>query len=250
MINIGDIVPKQFDMVLVGLSYLIAVLGSYVALECTVRIPRPDGRAQIGFVLGGAVALGGVAIWSMHFIGMTALQTAIDIEYQVLPTLVSLIAAVVVSSLALWFVGSGTFTTSKLLISGVLTGIGVAVMHYLGMAAMQMGASLRWDMTIVTISVVIAIIAATVALWLAFNLRRSWQRSIAALVMGAAVCGMHYTGMAAGTLVCAAMPAHGNSAIGGNDLSMAVFVIALMILGAVVVYAILNWEPDDMATAS
>ncbi len=248
--NIGDIIPKQFDTVLVGLSYFIAVLGSYVALECTVRIPQPDGRARLGFVIGGAVALGGVAIWSMHFIGMTALQTAIDVEYQVLPTFVSLVAAIVVSALALWFVGTGAFTFGKLLISGVLTGIGVAVMHYLGMSAMQMGASLRWDMAIVAISVVIAIVAATVALWLAFNLRRSWQRSIAALVMGAAVTGMHYTGMAAGTLVCAAAATNGSSALGGNDLSMIVFAIALMILGAIVVYAILNWEPDYAAEAS
>jgi NO-binding membrane sensor protein with MHYT domain len=241
--TVGSVVPQEFNLVLVALSYFVSVLGSLSALECAIQIPRPDGGVRWGYVLAGAVALGGVAIWSMHFIGMTALHTQIEVEYDALLTLLSLVAAVLVSALALWFVGRGRFTLTKLVVSGALAGVGVAVMHYMGMAAMRMNALIRWDTGIVALSVVIAMAAAIVALWLAFNLKATWQRSLAALAMGVAVCGMHYTGMAAGTFVCTERKELTGSAIGGADLPIVVFVLALMILGAIGVHMILAWEP-------
>ncbi len=171
--TVGSIVAQQFNSTLVGLSYLVAVLGSFAALECAVRIPKENGTVNWGYVWSGAVALGGIAIWSMHFIGMTALHTEFVVEYDPLITFASLVAAVAVAAAALWFVGRGGTGLAKLTASGALAGVGVAVMHYLGMAAMRMEATIRWDSEIVALSVLIAMAAATVALRLAFRLNSS-----------------------------------------------------------------------------
>lgn len=248
--KIGDILQQQFDISLVLLSFFIAMLGSYVALECAVRIRGRDGKPRFGYVASAAVAIGGVAIWSMHFIGMTALNVAVPVGYDGLITLVSLVAAVVVAGIALWFVGRSEFRWSALLIGGTGTGLGVAVMHYLGMAAMRMPARIVWSTPIVLLSIVIAIVASIVALWLCFNLRSRVLRVAAAAVMAVAVCGMHYTGMVAGTFVCTSLSIELLGSVRGHDLPFFVFSIALMILGALTIYMILNYERRVAAVAS
>jgi NO-binding membrane sensor protein with MHYT domain len=116
--------------------------------------------------------------------------------------MVSLAAAIVVSALALGYVASGPATIRRLLVAGPLAGIGVTVMHYLGMYSMRFYGYFEWDLNTVGLSALIAMTAATAALWLAFNTHKVWHRAIAAQVMATAVCTMHYTGMAAASVVC------------------------------------------------
>lgn len=187
----------SYALHIVALSYVMAVIGSFTALQIATRIPSAKGMSLLGWLFAGGLALGGGAIWSMHFIGMTAYHTGMDISYDPIMTAVSLVIAVVVAMVGLVIVGKSNSKIIFLLLAGVAGGIGVCAMHYLGMAAMIVEAKTSYDYTIVGISVVIAIAAATAALWLAFNLRGNMQRFGSAFVMGIAVCGMHYTGMSA-----------------------------------------------------
>ena len=133
----------------------------------------------------------------MHFIGMIAYETSMAVAYDPLLTFVSLIIAVSFVGIGIVILGRNQDSIALLLIAGVITGLGVASMHYSGMAAMIMPAKMHYDSTLVIVSIVIALVAATTALWLAFNLDGTLQMMIASVVMGIAVCGMHYTGMAA-----------------------------------------------------
>ena len=186
----------QYEPLLVALSFLISVLGSYTALQLAIAIPQARGRgAALGWVTGAAVALGGGAIWSMHFIGMNAADMGVPVAYDATLTFTSLLLAILAPGVGLYMVGRGQGSVVKLLLAGIFTGLGVAVMHYTGMAAMIMQATINYDPNLFNLSLVIAVAAATVAFWLAFNLRGNLQRFGSALVMGVAVCGMHYTGM-------------------------------------------------------
>src|SRR2546422_8470675 len=186
----------EYDTLLVALSYVISVFGSYTALQPAIAIPQArTWAAVIGSVTGASVALGGGAIWSMHFIGMNAADMGVPVAYDPLLTFLSLILAVVAPAIGLFIVGRSDGGPFNLPLGGILTGLGVALMHYTGMAAMIMPAKITYDTTLFVASLVIAVVAATVALWLAFNLRGNLQRFGSAIVMGIAVCGMHYTGM-------------------------------------------------------
>jgi NO-binding membrane sensor protein with MHYT domain len=186
----------HYQPLLVVLSYVISVLGSYTALRLAIAIPQsPDRASALGWTLGAAIALGGGAIWSMHFIAMNAADMGVPVAYDATLTFASLGLAILAPGIGLYMVGRGQGSTLKLLLAGVLTGLGVALMHYTGMAAMIMPATISYDPALFNLSLAIAVAAATVALWLAFNLRGNLQRFGSALVMGVAVCGMHYTGM-------------------------------------------------------
>jgi len=186
----------QYEPFLVALSYVISVFGSYTALQLAIAIPQArTWGAVIGSVIGAAAAVGGGAIWSMHFIGMNAADLGIPVAYDPVLTITSLILSILAPAIGLFIVGRSDGGPINLPLGGVLTGLGVALMHYTGMAAMIMPAKISYDLTLFLASIVIAIVAATVALWLAFNLRGNLQRFGSAFVMGIAVCGMHYTGM-------------------------------------------------------
>lgn len=204
--NPGDIVPFGWDLSLIALSYLAAVVGSFIALHCAQAIPSGEGRVNWLALWASAVALGGGAIWYMHFIGMAAFTPprGLAIRYDLLITVASMVAAIVVAGIALFIVGRNPRNFANLLIGGVFAGSGVAIMHYIGMGAMRMQAVIEWNASIVAASVGIAIAAATAALWLTFNTPGFVQRAIAAVVMGVAVCGMHYTGMYAASFICVA----------------------------------------------
>src|SRR5262252_6706320 len=186
----------HYQPFLVALSYAISVLGSYTALQLAIAIPQAQDRTSaLGWVLGAAVALGGGAIWSMHFIAMNAADMGVPVAYDATLTFASLVLAVAAPALGLYVVGRGQGGALRLVVAGTLTGLGVALMHYTGMAAMIMPATITYDPTLFYASLVIAVVAATVALWLAFNLRGNLQRFGSAIIMGIAVCGMHYTAM-------------------------------------------------------
>jgi two-component system, sensor histidine kinase and response regulator len=193
---------SSYNPSLVALSIIVAILVSYTALSLAARVAAA-GRGQIFYWLtGGAVAMG-VGIWSMHFIGMMAFMLPIALRYDVATTIVSLALAILTSGCALW-IGGGTRLGWRRLGSGaILMGMGICAMHYSGMSAIEITPMITYDPMLVAASILIAVVASFAALWLAFHLRsgRSWQMAIgrlgAAGIMGAAISGMHYTGMAA-----------------------------------------------------
>jgi NO-binding membrane sensor protein with MHYT domain len=216
----------QYEPLLVGLSFLISVFGSYTALQLATAIPQAQNWSTVfGSVLGAAVAIGGGAIWSMHFIAMNAADMGMPVAYDATLTYASLIIAIVSCGIGLFVVGRGEGSMTNLLVGGVLTGLGVALMHYTGMAAMIMKAKITYDITLFVLSIVIAIVAATVALWLAFNLRGNLQRFGSAIVMGVAVCGMHYTGMFAVRMK------HTGEAIAATGISLSPSNLAYSVFG-------------------
>ncbi|WP_096487635.1 MHYT domain-containing protein [Methylorubrum populi] len=196
-----------YNPALVALSLAIAVLASYTALDLGARVRSAGSRLGWAWLLGAALAMGG-GIWSMHFVGMLAFEMGLPAAYDLGSTLLSLLIAVVVTGAALAWVGRRQAARWDVLVAGPVMGIGVAAMHYTGMAAMRMPGNLAYSLPIVALSVAIAVLAATVALWLTFRPTGIWQRFIAALVMGVAVAGMHYTGMAAATITAEEGGAH------------------------------------------
>jgi NO-binding membrane sensor protein with MHYT domain len=226
-----------YDMPLVVLSYAISVFGAFTALQLAVAIPGAKGRALWGWLFGAAVAMGGGAIWSMHFIAMLAYKMPMPVRYDPVLTLASLVAAVAVTGIGLYVVGRGEPSALKLAGGGLVTGLGVGAMHYTGMAAMVMPATLSYRPSLFILSLVIAVVASIAALWLAFNLRGNWQMFGSAFVMGAAVCGMHYTGMAAAIITPAgqaAMPLEAEMSAGDLALSVALITAVLLTIALVV----------------
>ena len=216
---------------LVFVSYTVSVLGAYCALQWAAEIPHLKGWPLGGRVAGAAVAMGGGAIWSMHFIAMMACRLPVPVTYDVTLTLASLVVAVVVTGIGLFSVGTGSSNSARVIAGGVVTGLGVASMHYTGMAAMRLAARTTYQPTLVAASILIAIVAATAALWITFNMRSALLKRFSPLVMGGAVCGMHYTAMAAATFVpTGSIAASPRSGLGSDALGVMVFGTTLFVL--------------------
>lgn len=187
---------------LVFLSILIAFFASYTALDLAGRVTVAQGRSKFGWLCGGACAMG-TGIWSMHFVGMLAFSLPIPMKYHVPIVIVSLMAAIGASGVALLVVSRPSMSVGRLLTGGCLMGAGITLMHYIGMAAMDFQASMAYDRLLVTLSVLIAIGASLVGLWIAFRLRSEatsqgiLKKILGAVVIGSAIPTMHYTGMAA-----------------------------------------------------
>lgn len=240
----------HYEPFLVALSYVISVFGSYTALQLAIAIPQArTWTAVVGSVAGASVALGGGAVWSMHFIGMNAADMGMPVAYDPTLTIISLILAIVAPAIGLFIVGRSDGGWINLPLGGVLTGLGVALMHYTGMAAMIMQARITYDDTLYYASIAIAVVAATVALWLAFNLRGNWQRFGSAIVMGIAVCGMHYTGMFAVRMehTKEAVATTGMS-LSPADLAYSVFGITAVLLTLLLIYSM--WKSQRAIRAN
>lgn len=179
------------------LSYAMACVGSALGLRCTVRALAAEGKARRNWLLSAAFAIGS-GIWTMHFIamlGFTVPGTAI--RYDVPLTVLSLVVAVVVVGMGTFVVGHARSRSRSLLMGGLGTGLGVAAMHYIGMAALRLHGETSYAPLLVSLSVLIAVAAATAALWAALTVHSAAGTTVASLVMGLAVSSMHYTGMAA-----------------------------------------------------
>jgi NO-binding membrane sensor protein with MHYT domain len=179
------------------LAYLMSCMGCFLGLRCTTRARAYQGAARARWLTLAAVAIGSTGIWVMHFIAMLGFTIPDEtIRYNVPITILSMVIAVVV-------VGIGTFIVGfrdgngPLLLGGLIIGCGVASMHYIGMSAIRVPDSLTYNPLLVAVSVIIAVIAGTAALWAALRLDSLFSTIVASLIMGVAVSGMHYTGMAA-----------------------------------------------------
>jgi two-component system sensor histidine kinase/response regulator len=191
----------HYDYRLVGLSILIAVFAAYAALDLASRVTAAQGVARVAWLSGGALAMG-MGIWSMHYVGMEAFRLPVAVQYDWPTVLLSMVAAVFASAVALFVVSRKTMGMTATVLGSLLMGSGIAAMHYIGMAAMRLPAMCRYSSGLVTLSVVLAIIIAFAAMWLTFGVRGqvatwSWRKSGSALLMGLAIPTMHYVGMAA-----------------------------------------------------
>ncbi|MFE7588096.1 MHYT domain-containing protein [Kitasatospora sp. NPDC057512] len=180
-----------------ALSYLMACAGAALGLRCTLRGLAASGPARRNWLITAAAAIGS-GIWTMHFVAMFGFTVdGTELRYNVPLTVLSLVVAVLVTGLGLTVVCYGWHRGLSLLSGGVTTGLGVAAMHYLGMAALRMHGGLHYDAGTVALSVLVAVGAATAALWAAVTIRNVYAAAAAAMAMGLAVSCMHYTGMAA-----------------------------------------------------
>ena len=180
-------------------AYLLAFIGSLLGLVCTTRAraTAERGRRARWLVLA-AIAIGGAGVWLMHFMAMLGFSVPDSpLRYDPFLTMVSMAIAVVTVGAGLFIAGYGERRVLRVVAGGVVTGLGVVAMHYTGMLALRVYGRISYDRDLVGASVAVAVVAATVALWFTVSVR-SWGPVIAAAqIMAVAVCGMHYTGMAA-----------------------------------------------------
>ena len=190
------------------LAYLMSCVGCFLGLRCTTRARVYSGAARARWLTAAALAIATTGIWVMHFIAMLGFTIpGQPIRYNVPVTILSMLIAVIVVGIGTFIVGFSQSGTRPLVAGGLIIGIGVACMHYLGMAAIRVPDSLTYNPVLVAASVVIAVIAGTAALWAALRLDTLWSTLVASLIMGVAVSGMHYTGMASMRMYAATGPA-------------------------------------------
>lgn len=231
-----------------ALSYGLSVLGSFLGLLCAVRARDSLSRGRRLWWLNlAAWAIGGTAIWTMHFMAMLGFDVSgTQIRYDVPVTVASALIAVATVGVGLVIVGFGRVSWVRGMLGGLFAGVGVAAMHYVGMGAIRLRGRIDYDPSLVAASVLIAVIAATVALRLAVTVRRAGAVTGAALLMGVAVSGMHYTGMAA--MSVRLEPTGPDPA--GVSASMLLLPIMLLVIfvAFVLFYALLSTPADDEPT--
>jgi PAS domain S-box-containing protein len=231
----------SYDISLVLLSVVIAILTSYAALSLSSRILKLSGWVLRYWIFAGSLAMG-VGIWAMHFIGMLAFHGPVPLAYNIPITIGSLFVAVLASYVALYLLQKG-LTKQWLVVGALVMGLGIIVMHYVGMAAIKMVPPITYNPVLVGFSVVIAILASGISLWLAskqnaiiLNFSDRVRKISSSIIMGVAISGMHYTGMKASIFHPASVCISGHLSVGQDGLAtMVAFIsIALLILSIVV----------------
>jgi PAS domain S-box-containing protein len=241
---------SSYSIQLVVLSYIVAMLASHVTLSLAQRL-RPIDSTRAGhrplywpWILGGGFSMG-TGIWSMHFIGMLAFHLPIQVAYDLPLTTTSWLIAVVVSGFALHRFHRNDATMSGIAVPGVFIGLGISAMHYTGMAAMRMFPSIDYGPLLFTTSVLIAIGASIAALWIAFSLPygregKPWHKIAAASVMGAAIAGMHYTGMAAAHFAPNAVCISSGPRLDATWLAITISTFTFLILGSTLLLSVID----------
>ncbi|MGF0118022.1 MHYT domain-containing protein [Promicromonospora sp. Marseille-Q5078] len=226
------------------LAYVASCLGAATGLSATSRArAATDNKTRAVWLLVASFAIGGTGVWVMHFIAMLGFTvTDMPINYDVPQTVLSALVAVVVVAIGLFLVGFGGDRPLWLVSGGIVAGLGVAAMHYMGIAAMRMTGHMEFSLPIVGLSVLIAIVAAAAALWLSANVRGRPATLGAALIMGVAVSGMHYTGMAALTITGKpGVPTSGTTAI---DL-LGPLILGIAALTVALIFVVLMWPTEE-----
>ncbi len=243
----------SYDPVLVMLSVATAVVASFVALDMASRVAAAIGNARRALLWLGCGALAmGTGIWSMHFVGMLAFSLPVPLAYEAWTTLASWLVAVLSSALALHTVSRMHLRWPRLLGAGALMGLGIAAMHYLGMEAMQMRPRIAYDPWLFGLSVLIAIGASTAALLICFLLRHETvltgfrEKAAGSLVMGAAIAGMHYTGMSAANFAAGSVCGAESTGIAGSWLGIIISGLAGLFLVTTLLISIYGAMPPTI----
>ncbi|WP_338054103.1 MHYT domain-containing protein [Streptomyces spiramenti] len=222
-------------------AFLMAVVGSALGLRCTTRALSSERSRRPGWLALGALSIG-TGIFTMHFIAMMGFTVpSMNLTYDLGITYASLAVAVGVVGIGVFLVGYAPRSNLTLAAAGVVTGLGVAAMHYMGMAGMDMAGVMRFDTVTVGVSVAIAVVAATAALWFAVNVSGFAASLGASAIMGVAVTGMHYAGMAA-----VSVHTHGAAATGSGHAQVEILMPALVVPIVVLVFVGLFVGLDPM----
>jgi two-component system sensor histidine kinase/response regulator len=253
MHGFGSPLAGHYNGGLVLLSVIIAIFAAYTALDLAGRITAAQGRLQIAWLAGGALAMG-TGIWAMHYMGMEAFRLPVAVQYDWPTVLASMIAAISASAIALYVVSRKTMGRPATLIGSILMGMGIASMHYIGMNAMRLPAMCDYNLWLVALSVVLAIVISYVALWLTFAVREqtatwSWKKSASALLMGLAIPVMHYVGMAAVRYMPAAPdPTSLGHAVSISELGAGgIGLVTLIILGLAIILSLFDRQLSTQA---
>jgi NO-binding membrane sensor protein with MHYT domain len=233
-------------------AYLTSVVGCLIGLACTPLARRAGTEtARIAWLGLAALSIGGVGIWLMHFIAMLGFATpGLPVRYDIGRTAFSaLLAIAAVFAGLLVFGARQSYSWWRLVLGGVIMGCAVALMHYSGMWALNIKGSISYDTGLVALSVVIAIIAATAALWFTVATDRWWLRLLAGAVMGMAVTGMHYTGMAA-MRVHLDLTAPAPAGVEVFTFLLPVFIVAALALAGPISAVLMATPPDSDAPAA
>jgi len=240
-----------YNPLLIALSILIAIVGAFSGLQLARRLEPLHGARRKVVLAAAALTIGG-GIWSMHFIGMLALQLPVAVNYDVLLTLVSALVAILVTGLGLYFASGGAPTVKRILLAGLFMGLGISSMHYIGMAAVRANCVISYGVGLVASSVLIGIAASTLALWLAFRRRTNWQTLGAAVVQGLAISGMHYTAMAAASfLPVELLLAYAAPALSPHLMAIVIAIAAFLLFGFALLMALperFEDAPADLTT--
>jgi diguanylate cyclase (GGDEF)-like protein/PAS domain S-box-containing protein len=242
--NSMTVLNGSYDYGLVAISVVLAVFGSYAALDLAGRVTAAQGRARAIWLVAGAAAMG-LGIWAMHYVGMLALTMPMPVSYHLRTVVLSLLAAIAASAGALFVVSRPKMIAWQGIAGSVVMGSGIAAMHYIGMAAMRCPAIIVYDLRIVALSIVLAIAISLAALQLAFRLRdekRTTRRKMAAaLVMGSAISLMHYTGMWAANFRASGGAPDRAHATGISTIGIvAICAISFLVLGAAIASSFLD----------
>jgi NO-binding membrane sensor protein with MHYT domain len=231
----------SFDVVTAAIAYVASVVGSALGLLCTSRARAAAGAARARWLVLAAVSIGGTGIWVMHFIAMLGSEVdGTPLRYDVSVTILSMVLSIAVVAIGLFIVGFGKKSV-WLYVGGAITGCGVAIMHYVGMSAINMFGDLHYDPLLVAASVVIAVVAATAALWATLYIQAFGAVLIAALIMGVAVNGMHHVGMFAAQV----MPHETTGGLPGlTGQSLLLPMVVLITFFTVVTLAIVALSPN------
>jgi diguanylate cyclase (GGDEF)-like protein len=247
---------SSHDPTLVILSIVIATVASYVALELGNRVAVAQGTSRAAWLFGGALVMG-IGIWSMHFTAMLAFNLPVPITYDLPLLLLSVLIAMTSSGLALYVIGRGSVRIVSLLTAGILMGLAITGMHYTGMAAVRTQAILHYNPLLVALSVVIAITASIVALRLALYFRTNMTRraffgkAASALLMGAAIAGLHYTAMAAAHFTPGHTTNHEAAVVATTGLATLVITTTFIILGFTLLIVIMDrWRVSALTLAN
>jgi NO-binding membrane sensor protein with MHYT domain len=242
-------ITGTYNPYLVALSILVACLASYTALDLSGHMAPARGFARRVWLAAAALTMGG-GIWSMHFVAMLAFIMPIPMSYDIGLTTLSLVVAIFVTGVGFYVISRRSASPLRLVLSGIFMGLGIAGMHYTGMAAMQGPFELSYDPLFFALSLVIAIGASTVALWVAFRTTDLGQKLAAAVVMGLAISGMHYTGMRAAMFYCSrpgSNEAQVNASVDQTNLALAIAGITFLILAFASVASLLERKRAEEA---
>ena len=243
---------KSHDPLLVGLSWVVAIFAAYAALSTITRL-RQDGNHRNYWLMGGAIAFG-FGVWAMHFTAMTALQIGLIVTYDPLITAASVLIAVLGAWAAFHIISQPKITALTILLSGLLLGAGIGGMHYVGMLAMRMNASLSFDLMYFLLSVVVAVTIASLGLWLLtsrFLVGTAGRSLITAAVVGSAIPLMHYVAMLAARFDKGMEAAQFVSSTAGGLLSLNLFlVIAIVVVSLPAFLASILETPDSQKVES
>jgi PAS domain S-box-containing protein len=243
----------SYNYYLVALSVVISTLASYTALDLAGRVTAARGRVRLAWLAGGACAMG-MGIWSMHYIGMLAFRLPITVFYDWPTVAASLLCAIFASGVALFVVSRPRMGLTLAGLGSATMGIGIAAMHYTGMAAMRLRAECSYSPILVTVSVVLAVVISLVALWLSFTLRdghsRPWKKRVSAVLMGAAIPVMHYTGMAAAGFHASDVTPDLSHAVNISSLGVAsITIVVFFILGVTLLTSVVDRRFSEQAMA-